>query len=252
MVRADQVEEYFRVKGEYLKAHGAEKAMLKAQIAKLRKQIAEWAHPGEMMGGFDWEVEFAEVFVDGGFDVILTNPPYVRQELIKDLKPTLKSVFPEVYVGTGDLYVYFYARALQLLRPGGMLAFISSNTWFRTKFGTKLRKHISETCHVTGITDFGDLPVFQSAAAYPMIFTAQKERSADGTTILAQVESLASPYPDVAALVREVGQPLMSDALTGSDWALTDAATADRLRKMRAYHSMSMLVSEFIAVSQRV
>ena len=93
------------------------------------------------MDGFDWQVEFAEVFAPkladatiggkiagivnktggqmeltgnpaiGGFDIVLTNPPYVRQELIRELKPTLKRIYKEHYSGTADLYVYFYLRA---------------------------------------------------------------------------------------------------------------------------------------------
>jgi hypothetical protein len=95
-------------------------------------------------------------------------------ELFKDIKPTLKKNFPDVHSDRADLYCYFYGRALQLLRDGGMLAFISSNKWFRAKYGEKLRKHIADTCQVYSITDFGELPVFQSAATFPMIFISQK------------------------------------------------------------------------------
>ncbi len=239
LARGTDIEDLYRLKNEYLRAHGEEKRRLKARIDEMRRKLSDWLHPGKEPEGFDWQVEFAEVFAgedgdDGGFEVILANPPYVRQELIKHLKPALKSVFPEVYTGTSDLYVFFYARALQLLGSGGMLAFISSNKWFRANYGAKLRKHVADTTHVTSITDFGDLPVFQSATAYPMIFTAQKDRNTTGATTLTQVKTLAPPYPDVATLVRESGQPLPSDALDGSDWSLTDAATAARLRKMRA------------------
>ena len=239
LARGTDIEDLYRLKNEYLRAHGEEKRRLKARIDEMRRKLSDWLHPGKEPEGFDWQVEFAEVFTGedgdgGGFEVILANPPYVRQELIKHLKPALKSVFPEIYTGTSDLYVFFYARALQLLGSGGMLAFISSNKWFRANYGAKLRKHIADTAHVTSITDFGDLPVFESATAYPMIFTAQKELNTSGPTTLTQVKSLNPPYPDVAALVRRVGQLLPSDALNGSAWSLTDAATADRLRKLRA------------------
>ena len=171
------------------------KADLKGQIDGLRADIALWTHAGKSVSGFDWRVEFCEVFqrpepvadlggamnfggtlaepaAPGGFDIVLANPPYVRQELIKDQKPMLKAVYPEVYTGTADLYCYFYARALQLLRPGGTLAFISPNKWFRAGYGANLRKHIAETCQVVSITDFGELPVFQAAATFPMVFVA--------------------------------------------------------------------------------
>jgi hypothetical protein len=240
MVRDEQVSRLDRLKATYLKAHGEEKKRLRGEIDGLRDEISGWAHPGGKVSGFDWQVEFAEVFAGdangtaGGFDVILANPPYVHSGLIKHLKPTLKKVYPEVYTGTSDLYVFFYGRALQLLRPSGMLAFISSNKWLRTNYGAKLRNHFAETTYVTSITDFSDLPVFQNVTAYPMILTVQKDRDTNGATTLTQVKSLAPPYPDVAALVREVGHTLPSDALDGADWSLTDAATAARLRKMRA------------------
>lgn len=242
IIRRADVGEFNALKTAFLKAHGEEKKRLRKQIDELRRTISAWAHPGGKVPGFDWQVEFAEVFAgeadgtggEGGFEVILANPPYVRQELIKDLKPALKSVFPEVYTGTSDLYVFFYARALQLLGSGGMLAFISSNKWFRANYGKKLRKHIAETTHVSSITDFGELPVFQTAATFPTIFTAQKAYVVERETIFTQVGSLAPPYPDVATLVRERGQPLPPEAIRGSDWSLTDAATATRLRKMRA------------------
>ncbi len=241
MVRDEQVSRLEGLKGAFLKAHGEEKKRLRSEIGELRAGISTWAHPNGKVSGFDWQVEFAEVFAGdadgtaGGFDVILTNPPYVRMELFKEIKPTLRKNFPEVHSDRADLYVYFYGRALQLLRSGGMLAFISSNKWFRAGYGKKLRKLVADITHVTSITDFGDLPVFQSATAYPMIFTAQKESNATGgPTAFTLAKSLDPPYPDVAALVRERGQPLPPDALHGSDWSLTDESTSSRLRKMRA------------------
>ncbi len=137
-------------------------------------------------------------------------------------------------MGTADLYVYFYGRSLQLLAEGGVMGVISSNKWFRANYGKKLRKHVADTCHVRSITDFGDLPVFESATAYPMIFTAQKGRHKDAHTLFTEVESLSPPYPDVATLVRQSGEPLPPDAVGGEDWLLTDAETAARLTRMRA------------------
>ena len=240
MIRDEQISRLSTYKADFLKAHGQEKKRLWGEISTLRQQISASTHPGGAVSGFDWQVEFAEVFAEedgrsgSGFDAVLANPPYVRQELIKELKPALKSVFPEVYTGTSDLYVFFYARALQLLGSGGMLTFISSNKWFRANYGKKLRKHIADTSRVTSITDFGDLPVFRNASAYPMIFVAQKDRRKDGATVLTQAKTLEPPYPDVAAVARKIGSPLPPDSLNGAEWSLTDAPTAARLRKMRA------------------
>lgn len=241
MFRRQQIEEFCALKSSFMIAHGEDKWALKKQVQKQRKAIAKGAHAGAEVVGFDWEVDFAEVFLPeeggagaklGGFDIVLANPPYVRQELIKDQKPVLKRVYGDLFSGTADLYVFFYLRALQLLRPGGMLAFISSNKWFRAKYGEKLREHIAETCAVSSITDFGDLPVFESAVAYPMVFIARKGQAGELSTEFTQVESLGEPYPDVRALVDEVSQDLPRSAFAGANWTLADAATSDMLRKM--------------------
>src|SRR6266567_2529578 len=75
---------------------------------------------------FQWEKEFKNVMDTGGFDVIIGNPPYVRQELFREIKPYLESKYT-VYSGVSDLYVYFFEKALSLLKEGGYFAFIVSN-----------------------------------------------------------------------------------------------------------------------------
>ena len=191
-----------------------------------------------MIEGFDWAVEFAEVFQDSGFDIAVANPPYVRQEIIKELKPALKAVFPEVFVITADLYVYFYARALQILRPGGMLAFISSNKWFRSAYGERLRGYIAENCRITSITDLGELPVFQEAATFPMIFLCQKGNAETRrSTLFTQVTSLDAPYPDIRALIERGANVLPTSAIAGSKWTLADAASIGTFERMKANSS---------------
>lgn len=225
---------------------------IQAQQSKIADLIGSHADPGAV----DWCVRFAEVFASsmptttiggslnmgqgelaehpaqGGFSITLANPPYVRQELIRDQKPALKAVFPDVFNGTADLYTYFYARALQLLRPGGMLVFISSNKWFRAGYGANLRGYIADTCHVHSIIDFGDLPVFESATAYPMIFVAQKGKG-EGAVVFTQVKSLDAPYPDVRALVDRDGSKLPLNSVKGPTWSVSSGNFSDRLNKIR-------------------
>lgn len=235
------------------------KSEIEGDITALNVDIAGLFGDTIPKGALDWRSTFAEVFTPrapqgadgarlildkalepGGFDIVLANPPYVRMELFKDAKPTLRANFPHVHAERADLYVYFYARALQLLRPGGMLVFISSNKWFRAGYGAKLREHFAKTTHVHSITDFGDLPVFQKADAYPMIFIAQKYlRGEDNSKRVhvarwTLVKSLDAPYPDVKALVVRDGHLLPEEALSGSEWTLADVATAKHLQTIRA------------------
>ncbi len=233
VIRSALIEKYRQKKAKYMRTHiGGEKRTLEDEINGLKTQIRLITNGStQVPEGFDWAVEFAEVFTDGGFDILLANPPYVRQELIKHLKPILQKVYPATYNGTSDLYCFFYARALQLLKIGGMLAFISPNKWFRSKYGEKLRKHIADTCQVHSITDFGELPVFKSAATFPMIFIGQKGKI-NQPTLFTQVKSLESPYPDILAIIRDKGETLANNALNGSKWTLTDTNNANRLKKM--------------------
>ncbi|AFZ23825.1 type I restriction-modification system methyltransferase subunit [Cylindrospermum stagnale PCC 7417] len=236
MIRSEVINQYRQKKAEYLRtSEGGKKENLEKEIDNLKKEVRliTYGTP-TAQAGFDWGVEFAEVFADGGFDIIVANPPYVRQELIKHLKPALQKIYASVYTGTSDLYCFFYARALQLLRDGGMLTFITPNKWFRAKYGEKLRKYIAETCQVYSITDFGELPVFASAATFPMIFICQNGKLGSNSTIFTQVKSLEPPYPDVSEIIRDKGQSLPHTAIKDANWVLTHTSSANRLQKMEA------------------
>jgi len=122
----------------------------------------------------------------GVFDIVIGNPPYVRQEHLRNLTVTgsdgqphpLKEAFKEryeCYTGTADLYVYFFERSLQLLRVGGVLSFITSNKYMRAAYGEKLRTYLAYASHPHAILDFGDTPVFTSIA-YPCVLIAEKVR----------------------------------------------------------------------------
>ena len=108
-----------------------------------------------------------------GFDVVLGNPPYVRQELFTDLKPYLAAHYV-TYHGVADLYVYFYELGLKLLKPGGRLGFISSSSFFKTSSGEPLRRLLTSACQLEVLVDFGDWQVFEGVTTYPAVITAQK------------------------------------------------------------------------------
>ena len=128
---------------------------------------------------FLWKLQFAEVFGDKekkGFDIVIANPPYVRQEDIKELKPLLKENY-RVYSGAADLLCYFYELGFRLLHQNGVLSFITSNKYLRANYGKPLRQYFKHNTAIVSLVDFGDLPVFE-ATAYPSILIANK---ADGS-----------------------------------------------------------------------
>jgi hypothetical protein len=255
----EAIHRFEQAKAAYMTGHHGSKRVARQEVDRLRTELTAWLHGGGQVEGFDWWVEFAEVFLErhapvtmggelnlgqelvgatpGGFDIIVANPPYVRMELFKEQKPTLRRNFPHVHADRADLYVYFYSRALELLAAGGMLVFISSNKWFRAGYGANLRKYIAENSRIWSITDFGELPVFENAATFPMIFVAQKEkpgRNGRGP-VFTQVKTLDPPYPDVSALIEAAGQALPREAISGPDWMLSDTRSAAVMTRMEKH-----------------
>ena len=126
-------------------------------------------------GDFDYWMHFSEVFAHRqGFDVVIANPPYVRHEGIKSIKPELSHTFGDFFCGTADLYTYFYKRGMELLKPQGHLCFIAPNKFMRAAYGKSTRNLLSYFSTPIIVIDFGDLPIF-NATTYPSILLVQKE-----------------------------------------------------------------------------
>ena len=115
---------------------------------------------------FEWRFEFPEVLDEEGnflgFDVVIGNPPYIRQEQIKELKPALAKNY-EIYKGTSDIYTYFFERGYHLLRESGILSYITSNKWARAGYGEALRKFVLEKTTFKSYIDFNGEKIFESA-----------------------------------------------------------------------------------------
>jgi len=112
-----------------------------------------------------------------GFHVVIGNPPYVRQEKIKQIKPILQTEY-DCYSGTADIYVYFFEKGFNILQQTGILTYISSNKYLRSSYGKKLRDFLRSNATLNQLIDFGDAPVFTSVA-YPSIISLSKAASED-------------------------------------------------------------------------
>lgn len=173
--------------------------------------------------GFEWKTAFPDIFAGGGFDVVLGNPPYVRQELLKDSKPYLKRRF-EVFGGVTDLYAYFFERGIKLLKPGGRLGYISSASFFKIKSGAALRKFLSNSATIETVIDFGDHQIFEGVTTYPAILTMRAGAPPLGHNLYfwnirkMPADSFANAFADAA-------RPFPQSSLKGEYWQLEGKAS---------------------------
>lgn len=191
---------------------------------------------------FHWEVAFAGVWGNlssaertGGFDAVIGNPPYVRQEEISAIKPALSKAF-ETYAGTADLYVYFYEQGIKLLKPGGRMGYVVTNKWLRTGYAEKLRRMFAEDVWIEFLVDFGHAKhLFPDADVHPCVISVRKPNQ---DAVPEEFDLAVIPRDDVprgglaeavaAATYRNRRFDLSSEA-----WVLEPPDVAALLRKMR-------------------
>ncbi|KAF5043755.1 Type IIS restriction enzyme Eco57I [anaerobic digester metagenome] len=176
---------------------------------------------------FDWDREFPSIMAKGGFDAVIGNPPYVRQELISSQKEYLKSRY-QVFAGTADLYTYFIERGLSLITEHGQFAYIVANKWMRANYGKPLRQFL-KTKRIEEIIDFGDLPVFENATTYPCIIRIAGGRPAE-TFSVTNVESLQ--FEDLKTYVKENNIEIRQVSLNDDGWLLAGERVQHLLNKM--------------------
>lgn len=181
---------------------------------------------------FTWETAFPAVFAEGGFDVVLGNPPYVRMEFLKAMKPYLEKRY-DVVSDRADLYCYFYERGLRLLKPGGRLGYISSNTFFKTGSGRPLREYLLREATIEGVIDFGDLQIFEGVTTYPAILTMKRGTTPKGRDLrFWKVDAL--PETNFQAAWEKAAGPYPQAALGTGSWELENTALRALRDKIRA------------------
>ena len=179
---------------------------------------------------FLWRLHFSEVFQKrGGFDIVIANPPYVRQEEIKELKPALKRSY-QCYTGTADLYVYFYERGVRLLCSTGNLAFISSNAFLNSSYGEKLREFLKSELHLKLLLDFAETHVFD-AVTEPCILIGSKQGPSDDIIGVKWDENV--PLEALTEVVANQGVHLKQASLAKDSWRLLSESNESLLSELR-------------------
>ena len=146
---------------------------------------------------FNWQEAFPKVFANGGFDVVIGNPPYVRHEMIKEFKSAFEKRF-KTFQGTADLYVYFIELGVNILKPKGILGFINPNKFIKASYGKNLKEFLSEL-QLLQLIDFGELNVFQDAVTSPLILLVNKSKPIQNTKFL-QINTLKDLNLEISIL----------------------------------------------------
>ncbi|MBY5626507.1 Eco57I restriction-modification methylase domain-containing protein [Rhizobium leguminosarum] len=262
---AEKEAELRAMNARYFSARSAKtKRLRRDDIARLRDELAELLKSdrglpetdAKLLAAWDpFDQNAAAPFFDpewmfglsSRFDIVIGNPPYVRQEAIKDQKPTLQKFYsgtkavPGAYTGMADLFVYFIQRGIELLSPGGAFAYITSNKWYRAKYGTNLRGWLNRQAELRRIVDFGDAEVFD-AIAYPTIIIAtrrdapvQQPGERDSLRVMNWPQDLGrEDIPGFPKLVEAIGFDMPQKALTVDGWQLEPQARRGLLERIRA------------------
>ncbi len=176
---------------------------------------------------FSWKSNFEEVLKKGGFDVVIGNPPYVRQELLGTQKNYFLKKY-KVYHSVADLYTYFFERGIELLNEKGLFGIIVANKWMRANYGEPLRKWVKNQ-NIKQIIDFGDLPVFQNVSTYPCIFICGNGKSEKQITVV-NVKTLQ--FESLEKYVSENKIALEQNSLNNIGWNLSSDLEQNLLNKL--------------------
>lgn len=222
---------------------------------RLPVQVEGWLEEAQEAAGdhsfFHWELEFPEVFfdrhgrplgIDAGFEAVVGNPPYVRQERFAAIKPYLRESFYSFH-SVADLYLYFYEQGIKLLRQLGRLGYISSGTFARANFATAFRRFLPTMAQMDTIIDFGENQPFEDAEMVRPSITIleKKEHNRPFKSLLIEAGIPGS----LAQAVADYGAEPDTATLYQSEWVFQSAELTHLFQKISAVgRPLSEKVSE--------
>jgi hypothetical protein len=214
-------------------------------LRNLETELEEIKNNRIYENAFEWRFEFPEVLNnDGdfvGFDVVIGNPPYIRQEEIKELKSYLKVNYKN-YTGASDLYVYFIEKGFDLLKNKGNFNFIMPNKWMQAEYGKPVRKYLVKY-NIQQIIDFGDLKVFDEATTYPCIFLAIK--SVPSETIKTVSVTTLNFDNGFDNYIKSNNQIISSKGFNTETWVISSATEQILVLKLKnGFKSLSQYVAQ--------
>ena len=155
------------------RAKDIEKMNIELNVIRESKNSLATIRP-EQKPYFLWHLYFMDVFNLGGFDIVIGNPPYIQLQKMGKEADLLQKAGYEAFNRTGDIYCLFYELGCEILKPNGILTFITSNKWMRAGYGETIRKYFINHTNPLWLIDFAGYQVFETATVDTNIFIAQK------------------------------------------------------------------------------
>lgn len=193
-----------------------------SKIKKLRGKPPVSRSDFEKLNIFHWRIDFGHIIRNGGFDIVIGNPPYVEHKKLKRFSRIFKAIF-RTYSGTADLYVYFYERGVKLLDKGSYLSFISSNKFMRTNYGENLRGFLSEL-KIMSLIDFTGMKVFDALVASCVLILKKLLQDQQFVPITKMKNDFTS-NDYLLAYISKNSYPLTVELLKKGVWSLLDKET---------------------------
>jgi hypothetical protein len=190
------------------------------------------------VNAFDWKAEFPDIFVQGGFDVVIGNPPYIRMEEFKNLKDYLKKNYVS-HDERSDMYAYFIEKEHKLLNNRGRFGMIVSNKFLRANYGKPLRNFINQTASIERIVDFAGLPVFKGATVRTIVIISSL-KSKDEKPILYtpplkldEFKLLQTQTVTVENAIKETTITVHPSTLSHDIWSFTSQENENLIEKIK-------------------
>ena len=175
-------------------------------------KVSAWFDPKWMLG------------VKDGFDIVIGNPPYIQLQKAFDDKRKFADLYKDCkyqsFERSGDMYCLFYERGVQLLSPGGVLCYITSNKWMRANYGGALRKYLAENTQARILIDFGGFKVFDSATVDTNILLTQNSAPGKPDGRACSIKADFHKGNSITKYVAEHGIPL--PAFSAESWIIAD------------------------------
>ena len=189
---------------------------------------ADW----EAKRPFNWEEEFPKIMEEGGFDVVIGNPPYVRiQTLDRDEAHYYKDHY-EATTGHYDLYCLFIEKSWKLLKPGGAFGLIVPNKFMLSEYGKGIRSLLSEHHAIYKVVDFGHYQIFGTGTSYTCLLFAWKQPNANVLYISAERYLEQNPSRPDLTVLDATAREVPAEDLNSEPWILTGAAEAEIMKKI--------------------